>query len=87
LAVLLRIRIGKPMIAREFVERMLDDLPRFFEDEDPLREIWGNPSTREKMLADLSEAGYDEEKLESMKDLIDAMDSDVYDVLAVLSGY
>jgi type I restriction enzyme R subunit len=76
---------GKPITAREFVERMFDDLPRFFEDEDQLREIWGNPSTREKMLEDLSEAGYDEEKLESMKDLIDAKHSDVYDVLAYVA--
>ena len=60
---------GKPITAREFVERMFDDLPQFFEDEDQLREIWSNPDTREKLLADLSEAGYDEEKLEGMKGL------------------
>jgi type I restriction enzyme R subunit len=34
------------------------------------------------LLVDLAEAGYDEEKLDSMKELIDAKDSDVYDVLA-----
>ena len=72
---------GKPITAKEFVERMFDDLPRFFEDEDQLREIWSNPDTREKLLTDLAEASYDKEKLEGMKDLIDAKDSDVYDVL------
>lgn len=76
---------GTPITAREFVERMFDDLPQFFEDEDKLREIWGNPSTREKLLEDLAEAGYDEEKLDSMKDLIDAKHSDVYDVLAYVA--
>jgi type I restriction enzyme R subunit len=76
---------GKPITAREFVERMFDDLPQFFEDEDQLREIWSNPNTREKLLEDLSEAGYDEEKLDSMKDLIDAKYSDVYDVLAYVA--
>ena len=76
---------GKPITAKEFVERMFDDLPQFFGDEDQLREIWGNPTTREKLLEDLSEAGYDEEKLESMKDLIDAKYSDVYDVLAYVA--
>jgi type I restriction enzyme R subunit len=76
---------GKPITAKEFVERMFDDLPQFFEDEDQLREIWGNPNTREKLLEDLSEAGYDDEKLESMKDLIDAKHSDVYDVLAYVA--
>jgi type I restriction enzyme R subunit len=76
---------GKPITAKEFVERMFDDLPQFFENEDHLREIWGNPNTREKLLEELSEAGYDEEKLDSMKDLIDAKHSDVYDVLAYIA--
>ena len=76
---------GKPITAKEFVERMFDDLPRFFENEDSLRQIWSDPATREKLLSDLAEAGYDEEKLDSMKDLIDAKDSDVYDVLAYVA--
>jgi type I restriction enzyme R subunit len=76
---------GKPITAKEFVERMFDDLPQFFENEDQLREIWSNPTTREKLLEDLSEAGYDQEKLEGMKDLIDAKHSDVYDVLAYVA--
>jgi len=59
---------GSPITAREFVERMFDDLPQFFENEDKLREIWSDPTTREKLLSDLTEAGYDAEKLESMKD-------------------
>ena len=73
---------GKPITAKEFLERMFDDLPQFFGDEDQLRDIWSDPMTREKLLVDLAEAGYDEEKLDSMKELIDAKDSDVYDVLA-----
>lgn len=76
---------GKPITAKEFLERMFDDLPRFFGNEDELREIWSDPTTREKLLDELSEAGYDAEKLDSMKDLIDAKDSDVYDVLAFVA--
>ncbi len=76
---------GKPISAREFVERMFDDLPQLFGNEDQLREIWSDPTTREKLLSDLSEAGYDAEKLDSMKELIDARDSDVYDVLAYVA--
>ena len=45
---------------------------RFFENEDQLREIWSDPNTRDKLLEDLSEAGYDAEKLDGMKDLIGA---------------
>lgn len=76
---------GKPITAKEFIERMFDDLPQFFTDEDQLRAIWSDPTTREKLLADLAEAGYDDEKLNSMKELIDAKDSDVYDVLAYVA--
>lgn len=76
---------GTPITAKEFVERLFDDLPQFFENEDKLREIWSDPTTREKLLSDLSEAGYDTEKLDSMKELIDAKDSDVYDVLAFVA--
>ena len=71
----------KPITAKEFIERLFSDLPQFFENEDQLREIWSDPTTRDALLISLSEAGYDEEKLEGMKDLIDAKDSDVYDVL------
>ena len=76
---------GKPITAKEFLERMFDDLPQFFENEDKLRKIWSDPDTREKLLHDLAEAGYDNEKLDSMKELIDARDSDVYDVLAYVA--
>lgn len=76
---------GKMITAKEFIERLFGDLPQFFNDEDQLREIWSDPSTREKLLQSLAEAGYDAEKLDSMKELIDAKDSDVYDVLAYVA--
>ena len=76
---------GTPITAKEFVERMSDDLPRFFNNEEELRKLWSDPTTREKLLQNLAEAGYDTEKLNSMKDLIDARDSDVYDVLAFVA--
>jgi len=41
--------------------------------------------TRQKLLTNLAEAGYDDEKLDGMKELIDAKDSDVYDVLAYVA--
>ena len=76
---------GEMLTAKQFVEQLFGDLPRFFGNEDELRAIWSNPSTREKLLADLQEAGYDDEKLDSMKDIIDAKDSDVYDLLAFVA--
>jgi type I restriction enzyme R subunit len=76
---------GDMLTAKQFVEQLFDDLPRFFSNEDELRAIWSNPSTREKLLEDLQEAGYDDEKLDSMKDIIDAKDSDVYDLLSFVA--
>jgi type I restriction enzyme R subunit len=76
---------GGMLTAKQFVEQLFGDLPRFFGNEDQLRQIWSNPSTREKLLADLYEAGYDDEKLDSMKDIIDAKESDVYDLLAFVA--
>ncbi|MFQ3248055.1 MAG: type I restriction enzyme R subunit [Arenicella sp.] len=76
---------GKPITGPDFLGRMFGDLPRFFKDEDQLREIWSDPTTREKLLADLSDDGYDAEKLDAMKDLIEARGSDVYDVLAYVA--
>ena len=76
---------GKPISAKEFLERMFSDLPKFFESEDRLREIWSDPQTRDKLLKELSDVGYDHDKLESMKELIDANHSDVFDVLAYVA--
>ncbi|GLX84573.1 DEAD/DEAH box helicase [Thalassotalea loyana] len=76
---------GDMLTAHQFVEQLFGELPRFFGNEDELRDIWSNPSTREKLLADLLEVGYDDEKLDSMKDIIDAKDSDVYDLLAYVA--
>ncbi len=76
---------GKPITGKEFLERLFQDLPQFFTDEEQLRQIWGDPITREKLLDDLAEAGFDSEKLDEMKDLIEAQDSDVYDVLAYVA--
>lgn len=76
---------GTPITAKEFMERLFADLPRFFGDEEQLRAIWADPTTRAKLLHDLMEAGYDDERLASMKALIDATHSDVYDVLAYVA--
>lgn len=76
---------GKPMTGKAFMERLFEDLPAFFENEDQLREIWSTPDTRETLLQNLCEAGYDQEKLDGMKALIGATHSDVYDVLAYVA--
>ncbi|MGB0468111.1 MAG: type I restriction-modification enzyme R subunit C-terminal domain-containing protein [Pontibacterium sp.] len=41
---------GKPISGKELVDRMFGELPQFFKNEEQLREIWGNPDTREERV-------------------------------------
>lgn len=73
---------GKPVSAAEFIERLYGDLPDLFRDEEELRRIWGRPDTRKALMEGLAEKGYREEELKNVAAIIDAEDSDLYDVLA-----
>ncbi|MGV3580880.1 MAG: EcoAI/FtnUII family type I restriction enzme subunit R [Methylophilus sp.] len=73
---------GKPMSSAQFLESLFGVLPEFFKDEDKLREIWSNPETRKKLLEGLSEKGFNKEILVEMQRIIDAENSDLFDVLA-----
>lgn len=76
---------GKPMSAAEFVQKLFGELPVFFNDEDELRKIWGAPETRKALLESLSEKGYGPEQLKEIGLMIDAEQSDLYDVLAYIA--
>ncbi|PZO20388.1 MAG: restriction endonuclease subunit R [Leptolyngbya foveolarum] len=76
---------GKPMSAAEFIERLFGDIPTLFQDEAELRTLWSLPDTRKKLLAGLAEKGYAEAQLTEISCLIDAGDSDIYDVLAFIA--
>lgn len=76
---------GKPVGPAEFLEMLFGKLPEFYTSEEDLQHIWSDPRTRRPLLSGLAERGFDEEKLEALKDLIDAEDSDVYDVLRYIS--
>ena len=73
---------GKPMSSAQFLESLFGVLPEFFKDEDKLREIWSNPETRKKLLEGLSEKGFNKEILAEMQRIVDAENSDLFDVLA-----
>ena len=76
---------GKPMSASQFVEHLFGELPELFKNEDELRAIWSQPDTRQKLLDHLEEKGFGTVQFEEMKDIVDAKDSDVYDVLAFVA--
>ena len=73
---------GKPISAQEFMEQLFGDLSTLVTTEDELRKVWSDPDARVRFMGQLIELGYDSDKLEEMKRLIDAPNSDVFDVLA-----
>jgi type I restriction enzyme R subunit len=72
---------GKPVTPQEFLEKLFGELPDLFKSEEELREKWSNPNTRKALLLALARQGFDEDKLQALKELVDATDSDVFDVL------
>jgi type I restriction enzyme, R subunit len=76
---------GKPMSAAEFIQRLFGELPELFKDEDELKKLWGEPDTRKALLEGLTERGYGDEQLEEIRKMIDAEQSDLFDVLAYIA--
>jgi type I restriction enzyme R subunit len=73
---------GTPMTSQEFIEMLFGKLPEFFKDEAELRSIWSAPDTRAKLLQGLAEKGFGKEQMAEMQRIIDAENSDLFDVLA-----
>lgn len=76
---------GRPLSAAEFIQSLFGKAPELFRDEDELRRLWGSPDTRRALLTALNEAGFGAEPLKEMARIIDAPDSDVFDVLAYVA--
>jgi type I restriction enzyme R subunit len=74
---------GIPISAEQFIAQLFDtlSLPEFFSSEEELRRIWSNPITRKALLGRLAEAGFGEGDLKEIQKLIDAENSDLFDVL------
>ena len=72
---------GKPISVEEFLQNLFGTLPSLFKSEEELREIWSNPITRKSLLEKLDEAGYGKDELTTLQKLIDAENSDLFDVL------
>lgn len=76
---------GKPISTEEFLNNLYGTLPELFKNEKQLREIWSNPQTRKALLEKLSEMGYGKEQLESIQKIINAENSDLFDVLGYIA--
>ena len=76
---------GTPMSAQQFMELLFGKLPDFFQSEAELRALWSAPDTRAKLLQGLAEKDFGHDKLVAMQHLIDAEQSDLFDVLAYVA--
>ncbi|KRG86702.1 restriction endonuclease subunit R [Stenotrophomonas daejeonensis] len=73
---------GRMITAQEFMQKLFGDLGQLVVSEDELRAIWSDPERREGFLQRLADLGYDADRLDDMRRLIDAPNSDIFDVLA-----
>jgi len=73
---------GRPLSSQQFLESLYGQLPAFFQDEDELRRLWSEPDTRRALLNGLEEKGFGKEALAEMQKIIEAENSDLFDVLA-----
>jgi type I restriction enzyme R subunit len=73
---------GTPISAHQFLEMLFGKLPEFFKNEAELRALWSDPDTRAKLLRGLAEKGFGREQMAEMQKIIDAENSDLFDVLA-----
>lgn len=76
---------GKPISANQMIEKLFGELPRFFKDEDELRRLWSKPDTRKALLQRLAEKGFGAEQLSEIGKMVNAENSDVFDVLAYIA--
>lgn len=76
---------GRPLSAEQFIERLFGTLPDFFTSEQQLRQLWATPATRKALLDRLAELGFDIDRLNTLRELIDAENSDLFDVLEYVS--
>lgn len=76
---------GTPMSAQQFMQALFGKLPTFFKDEAELRAIWSAPETRRQLLQRLEEEGIGRAQLAEMQTIINAQNSDLFDVLAYIA--
>jgi type I restriction enzyme, R subunit len=76
---------GKPVSIQEFMDNMFGAMPEFFKSEEELRKIWSNPTTRKVFLEKIAQIGYDQDSLGQLQKMIDAENSDLFDVLNYVS--
>jgi len=78
---------GKPVSAEEFIKKLFDTLklPEILGSEDNLRELWSNPLTRSELIRKLENHGCSKDDLNNLRQVINAENSDLFDVLQFIA--
>ena len=76
---------GTPLNAEEFLKQLVGSLPSLYKDVEQLRTIWKSPPERAILFTELESAGFGSNNLKDLKSMMNAEDSDIFDVLAYLS--
>jgi type I restriction enzyme R subunit len=76
---------GKPLTAKEFLEKLIGFIPNLYSTEEEFRKLWSNPDTRESILQHLEQEGFDSEQLDTLREMLSALDCDIFDVIAYLT--
>jgi len=78
---------GMPISAEDFLKRLFNTikLPELLGSEAELRKIWANPLTRRDLMLKLEKEGCHKDDLVKMQELINAENSDLFDVLEYIA--
>jgi len=78
---------GKPVSPEEFLKNLFEKLklPDLFNSEFELRTLWANPLTRKELLEKLEKEGCHIDDLKKLQELINAKNSDIFDVLEYIA--
>ena len=81
-----RLQFGDELITiEEYIKRLFGTLPKFLDGEEDLKERWSQPDTREQLLDVLERSGFQEDKLEQMRNFLQMEKCDMLDVLSYLA--
>ncbi|MBQ3929403.1 MAG: hypothetical protein II708_00455, partial [Paludibacteraceae bacterium] len=69
----------------EYIEKLFGRIPDFFSGANDLKTKWANPETREELLRTLDEAGFAEDKLILLKNMLKMQKCDLLDVLEYIA--
>ena len=78
---------GKQLDVESFLKQLYKTtkLPSFFDSEEKLRTIWGNPQTRQELMNQLAKVGFEKDDLLKLQSAIEAENSDLFDVLRYIA--